>query len=238
LRSFQIVRGGRAAGGIIVYNRGVSTLVPNRILFRFEFPLRHRTAPRIDGDLSDWPDEYLLPDYGALDGARSFAKLWAGWNEQGLFLACRVEGRREPFQCDPGKFWQGDNIRVMTDMRDTRDLRRASRYCQQFFLLPAGGIKGAPVAGGAKLQRAVENAPVAPAGALPIASRRTGAAYTVEAHIPAQVLAGFEPDEHRRIGLFVMVEDIELGQQSMTVGDDLYWYVNPGSWPTAVLTPA
>ena len=113
--------------------------------------------------------------------------------------------------------------------------------CQSTFRVdpervPAGGIKGAPTAGGARIQRAVEHAPVAPPGAIPIASRRTGGLYTVEAHIPAAVLAGFEPDEHRRIGLFVMVEDTELGQQTLTVGDDLYWFVNPSTWPTAVLT--
>ncbi len=46
----------------------MSTLVPNRFLFRFEFPLRYCAAPEIDGDLNDWSDEYLLPDFGRLVG--------------------------------------------------------------------------------------------------------------------------------------------------------------------------
>lgn len=214
----------------------MSMLVPNRALLRYEFPLRHRASPTIDGDLSDWPDTYLLPDYGPLDQARSFARIWMAWNPSGLFIACRVNGRRTGFRCDPSRFWEGDNIRVMTDMRDTRDIHRASRYCQQFYLLPGGGPRNEPIAGSARIQRAAESAPIAPAGSIPIAARRTAGSYTLEAHLPAQVLAGFDPTEHPRIGVYVMVEDVELGQQYLTVGDDLYWFVDPSTWPAAVLT--
>ena len=105
----------------------MSGLVPNRLLFRFEIPLRYRESPAIDGDLSDWSDAFLLPDLSRLDGQEPFGRIWLAWNETGLFLACRVEGRRSPFACDPEAFWKGDNLRLMTDMRDTRDLKRASR---------------------------------------------------------------------------------------------------------------
>ena len=49
-------------------------------------------------------------------------------------------------------------------------------------------------------------------------------------------LSGFDPEEHRRIGLYTMLEDIELGQQYLTVGDDLYWHIDPSTWATAILT--
>jgi hypothetical protein len=32
-----------------------------------------------------------------------------------------------------------------------------------------------------------------------------------------------------------MLEDGDHGQQYLTVGDDLYWYVDPSTWATAVL---
>ena len=32
-----------------------------------------------------------------------------------------------------------------------------------------------------------------------------------------------------------MLEDRDHGQQYLTVGDDLYWYVDPSTWATAVL---
>lgn len=216
----------------------MSTLIPNRLLFRFEFPLRYRSAPVIDGDLTDWSDEFLLPDFGPLDGEGSFARVWMAWNDSGLFIACRVEGRTQPFRCDPHKFWEGDNLRLCTDMRDTRDLKRASRHCQQFHFLPSGGGADgrSPHAGAARIHRATEAAPMPSPGSLSVAGRRHGHAYTLEAHIPAVVLSGFDPQEHPRIGIYTMIEDIQLGRQYLTVGDELNWHVDPSTWATAVLT--
>lgn len=213
-------------------------LVPNRSLFRFEFALHYRPSPTIDGDLSDWDDRFLLPELGRLDDQPALGRVWMGWNESGLFVACRVEGRSGPFRCDVKQFWKGDNLRLLTDMRDTRDIKRASRYCQQFYLLPAGGGRDgkSPVAGVARIPRATENAPEVADDLIRIAGKRTSYAYTLEAHIPAEALSGFDPDEHRRIGVYVMLEDMELGQQYLTVGDDLNWYIDPSTWPTAVLS--
>lgn len=213
-------------------------LVPNRLLFRFEFPLHYRPSPSIDGDLADWSDRYLLPELNRLDGQPVFARIWMGWNESGLFIACRAEGRSAPFRCDPRQFWKGDNLRLCTDMRDTRDIKRGSRHCQQFYFLPAGGGRDgkAPVAGVAKVPRATENAPPVPNHLVQVAGKRTGQVYTLEGHIPAQALFGFDPEEHRRIGIYTMLEDIELGQQYLTVGDDLNWQIDPSTWATATLS--
>jgi hypothetical protein len=213
-------------------------LVPNRLLFRFEFPLYHRASPAIDGDLSDWSDRYLLPPLGSLDNQSPFARTWMAWNETGLFLAARVDGRSGPFRCDPKQYWKGDNLRLCTDMRDTRDLKRGSRYCQQFYFLPAGGGRDgrAAVGGVAKVPRAAESAPTVPANLVQVASRRGAGSYTLEAHIPADALSGFDPQDHPRIGVFTMLEDLELGQQYLTVGDDLNWNIDPSTWATAVLT--
>lgn len=217
----------------------MNPLVPNRLLFRFEIPIRYRSAPPVlDGQLDDWADDYLLPDLGSLDGARSFAHLWLAWNEAGLYLACRVEGRRSAFQCDPKSFWKGDNLRLMTDMRDTRDLKRGSRYCQQFYFLPCGGGRDGsqPVAGSAKVHRAADHAPLVPPGLVQVACRREGSVYCMEGHVPAAALAGFEPQEHPRIGFYTLIEDRDRGQQYLTVGDDLNWYIDPSTWATGVLT--
>lgn len=215
----------------------MNTLVPNRLLFRFEFPIRHRKSPVIDGDLSDWSDEFLVPDFGALDGQPGFGQVYLAWNKTGLFIACRVDGRKSPFQCDPKSFWKGDNLRLCTDMRDTRDIKRGSRYCQQFFFLPAGGGRDgrSAAAGAAKLSRATENAPLPEPGIIQVAADRESSWYTIEGHVPAAALSGFDPDEHRRIGVCTVLEDRDLGQQFLTVDDDLNWYVDPSTWATGVL---
>ena len=218
----------------------MTALIPNRFLFDFEIALRYRaTLPALDGRLTDWTDDELLPSLGELDGRDDFADVWACWNDSGISIACRVTGKRKPLRCDPKKFWSSDNLRLCTDMRDARSNRRATRYCQQFYFLPTGGRRKGqdPVAGVNKIKRAREDAPSVPVGRIEVASEVTKAGYTLEAHIPAECLSGFNPADHPRIGLYYMLEDRELGQQYLTIGDDLYWYVDPSTWATAVLAP-
>jgi hypothetical protein len=217
----------------------VTQLIPNRFLFDFEFPLyRLPEAPRLDGRLSSWSDRYLLPSLDELDGTPPFAPVWAGWNESGLFVACRVSGKRQPLQCDPAVFWRGDNLRLCLDLRDTRTIKRASRFCRQVYLLPTGGgpRRDRPIGGCARFNRAREHAPDVPASTIRVAASLDHDGYGLEAHVPAPALPGFDPVEHPRIGFYYILEDRDHGQQFLTVGDDLYWYVDPSTWATAVLT--
>lgn len=240
----------------------MNTLIPNRYLFDLEFPLAYRAQPpALDGSLSGWTDGELLPRLGAVDGKVDFAEVWACWNGEGLYVACRVEGKNRPPRCDPKTYWQSDHLRLCTDMRDARDIKRATRYCQQFYFMPAGGgpsasggsgagarrtpatrsarrgaaMDGTPAAGAVKFQRAREHAPPVPAGSIRIASNVWPAGWQIEAHVAAAALNGFDPTEHPRIGFYTIVEDHELGQQCLTVGDDLFWYIDPSTWATAVL---
>ena len=217
---------------------GMTALIPNRFLFHFEFPLPYRkTLPAIHGDLREWTDETLLPRLGELDGRADFADVWACWNDSGLAVACRVTGKQKPLRCEARSFWTGDNFRLCTDMRAARTNRRATRYCQQFYFLPTGGgpKKTEPVAGVNKIQRAREDAPPMPVERIQVASRVSTTGYALTAYIPAACLSGFDPAEHPRIGFYYMLEDADHGQQYLTIGDDLYWYVDPSTWATAVL---
>lgn len=216
----------------------MKTLVPNRFLFHFEFPLRYRKRlPSLDPELADWTDRELLPQFGELDGKPEFAPVWACWSEGGLAFACQVQGKRKALRCEPRSFWKSDHLRLCLDMRDARSNKRATRFCQQFYFLPAGGGRGGkePVAGTAKIKRAREDAPSIPEGRLQIQSKVTKGGYKLTAHIPAECLSGFSPTDHSRIGLYYILEDQEFGQQYLTIGDDLYWFVDPSTWATAVL---
>jgi hypothetical protein len=216
----------------------MTDLVPNRFLFSFEFPLHYRAQPpHITGELSDWTDAELLPALGELDRRPEFARVWACWNDDGLCIATRVDGKCRPLRCETDSFWTGDNFRLCTDMRDTRDIKRADRFCQQFYFLPTGGgaKRRDAAAGVSKLQRAREDAPRIPAEKIVVASKVSAKGYTLEAHIPAECLSGFDPSEHPRIGLYYILEDTDHGQQHLTIGDDLNWHVDPSTWATAVL---
>jgi len=213
-------------------------LIPNRFLIRPEISLHHFSEPPpLAGSVDKWPEAARLPALCRLDGEAPFAGVWTGWNADGLFIGVRVRGKSEPLSCEPDQFWRGDNVRVMTDMRDTRNVRRATRFCRHFFFLPAGGGKAGrqAVGGGAKIHRATEDGPVAKPEQLIVASKLARDGYDLTAQITAGALNGFDPAEHPRIGLLVMVEDLELGQQSLTVGDELNWHIDPSTWATGVL---
>jgi len=216
----------------------MTRLMPHRMLLRFELPIhRFDAPPHIDGDLADWDDRYRLPPLGEIDGASDWGDVYLGWDDDGLYVACRVTGKSQPLRCDPNRFWKGDNLRVMTDMRDTRTIHRASRFCQHFHFLPVGGGRDrrAPVAASAKVNRATQHAPVIAAGQMPVAAAVTPTGYTLEAHIPSDCLAGFDPVDNPRIGLYTMLEDADHGQQYLTVGDQMPWWVDPSLWATGVL---
>ncbi|MGB9626961.1 MAG: hypothetical protein ACPMAQ_19070, partial [Phycisphaerae bacterium] len=86
----------------------MSALIPNRQLFRYEIPLRRRRQPpRIDGDLRDWSDEFLVPPLGKLDGQQPFAPVYLAWDDNGLYVACCVTGKRRSLHCEPEEFWTG-----------------------------------------------------------------------------------------------------------------------------------
>jgi len=216
----------------------MTALLPNRLLFRFELPVyRFDRPPQIDGDLSDWSDRYRLPALSGIDGDRDWADVYVGWDEDGLYVACRVADKIRPLRCDPKRFWKGDNLRVMADMRDTRTIHRASRFCQHFYFLPVGGGRDGrePVAASAQVNRATQHAPLVAPGRMPVAARVTPTGYTLAAHIPADCLSGFDPVDNPRIGLYTMLEDADHGQQFLTVGDDMPWWVDPSLWATGVL---
>ncbi len=62
---------GGPTGRSAATGRNASQLVPNRFLFKFEFPL-HRCARalRIDGRAEDWDSLFLLPPLYELDGEK------------------------------------------------------------------------------------------------------------------------------------------------------------------------
>jgi hypothetical protein len=214
------------------------SLLPNRFLFKFEFPLHRAGRLKLDGNAAAWDRKYLLPPLYELDAEPPTGQVYAAWNDAGLYVACHVAKKRRPLHCDPAHFKQSDHLRLMLDMRDTRQIRRATRFCRQFYFLPTGGGRrqGEPVAGTAPIARATEDPPAIDASRIVVAAKLRDDGYGLTAHLPTAVLSGFDVEVNPRIGFMYMLEDNELGNQSLTVGDDLNWWCDPSTWPTAVLT--
>jgi hypothetical protein len=210
------------------------TLLPYRFLVRVAHPCRHvKDVPREEGDrLLDLPDSCRLDNFAAMDGKRNFADVRLAWNELGLAVQAEVRGKEQPPQGHEGRARGSDGLTVWVDTRDARTSHRATRYCHQFHLLPAGGgpDNDEPVVVPAKINRALQDAPLCPAGAVPFRSGRIKRGYFVEAFLPAAVLSGFDPEQNPRLGFYYAVRDAELGEQVLSVGPEFPYWEDPSLW--------
>ena len=109
---------------------------------------------------------------------------------------------------------------------------RASRFCHQFILLPAG--EGAklqnPVAELLNINRARDN-PIQPArGELKVHSAVGKGGYKMSGWIPATAITGYDTDDHKRLGFYFAVKDRELGWQTFALGSEYPCLTDPSLW--------
>src|SRR5262249_37734342 len=109
---------------------------------------------------------------------------------------------------------------------------RASRYCHQFHFLPTGGgpDHDEPVFVQSKINRALQDAPLASANAVPFRCTPKKGGYLVEGFLPAAALNGFDPEQSRRLGVYYLVRDAELGEQVLSVGSEFPYWEDPSLW--------
>jgi hypothetical protein len=167
-----------------------------------------------------------------MDGRKIFADVRLAWNEQGIALQVEVRGKDQPPEGDAARARNSDGVTLWIDTRDARTSHRASRYCHQFHFLPTGGgpDHDEPAFVQSKINRALHDAPIAPADAVPFQSARTKTGYLIEAFLPAAALNGFDPDQSRRLGFYYAVRDAELGEQVLSVGSDFPYWEDPTLW--------
>jgi hypothetical protein len=212
--------------------------VCRRAFFQFEVPIRYRAEmPRPTGDVGRWSPHFLVPPLVELEDEAPFADVYWAWNEDGVFVAFDVPQRPGPVHCDPVQWWKKDGVRICINTRDTRDIKRATRFCHFFYVLPAGGgpKHDRPIVGVHRMSRAKEPPARVDPAHIQVAARIQRHGYGLEVAIPAAGLHGWDPAEHPRIGIFYKVKDVYLGGQHLTVDDDLGWNVDPSTWATGVL---
>ncbi len=209
-------------------------LVPHRFLFRVAYPCRYvKDIPRAEGDqLLDLPEACRLDNFAALDEKRNFADVRLAWNELGLALQAEVRGKDRAPQGHEARPRASDGVTLWIDTRDARTSHRASRHCHQFHFLPTGGglDNTEPVVVQAKINRALQDAPVWPPGGVPFRCGAIRGGYRVEAFLPAAALNGFDPEQNPRLGVYYAVRDGELGEQVLSVGSEFPYWEDPTLW--------
>ena len=215
-------------------------LVPNRFLFRLTYPCVHVSEmPREDDDsLLELPESCRVDNFAAMDDQKNFADVRLAWNDLGIGLQVTVHGKDQQPQGDAARPRGSDGVTLWLDTRDARTSHRASRYCHQFHFLPVGGgpDHDEPAFIQTKINRALQDAPLAAADSVPFRSVITKGGYLIEAFLPAAVLTGFDPGQNPRLGFYYAVRDAELGEQCLTIGSDFPYWEDPSLWSVLELT--
>jgi hypothetical protein len=217
-------------------NKAIREQIPENLLFRYRIPCRKveskskaRTPKPVDLD-----ESYRLPHFGEFESQYQFADMRIGWGEKGVYITLIVKGRQLPLECRETAILDSDSLYVWLDTRDTHDVHRATRFCHWFVLLPAGAgaKKNKPVANPVKINRAREVSPAFNRAKIGIESEVTKTGYKINALIPAASLNGWDPNEHHNLGFNFMVNDSELGYQTLALGPDMPIEEDPSLWHT------
>jgi hypothetical protein len=209
-------------------------MIPSRFLFRVAYPCCYiKGIPSEDSHrLLDLPEPCRIENFADSEVRPNFADVRLAWNEFGVAFQAEVKGKDQLPQGHPTRLRGSDGVMVWLDTRDARTSHRASRYCHQFHILPAGGGTDAdePVFGQTKINRALQDAPLCNPGEVPFRAHRIKHGYIVEAFLPAGILYGFDPEQNRRLGFYYAVRDAELGEQVLSVGSEFPYWEDPSLW--------
>jgi len=209
-------------------------LISHRFLFHIAYPCRYiKDMPREDDDsLLDLPEACRLDNFAAMDEGCNFADVYLAWNELGIGLQVEVKGKDQLPQGDAARPRGSDGVTLWLDTRDARASHRASRYCHQFHFLPTGGgpDHDEPAFVQTKINRALQDAPLCQANAVPFRCEHRKGGYLLEAFLPAGVLNGFDPEQNPRLGISYAIRDAERGEQVLSVGADFPYWEDPSLW--------
>jgi hypothetical protein len=209
-------------------------LLPTRFLVRLLYSCPYvKKMPLDDEDsLIELPESARLDPFADLDDAPNFADVRLGWNETGLGLAVVVKGKDNFPIGDEARPRQSDGVTLWIDTRGDRTGHRASRTCHQFHFLAAGGgpNKDEPAFVQSKIHRALQDAPLATSADVPFRYERIKGGYRIEAFLSANVLTGFDPEQHPRLGMFYAVRDFEKGEQTPGADSDFPFAEDPSLW--------
>jgi len=208
-------------------------VLPARFLFRIAHRCRYiRAIPQKDNDLLDLPQECRISNWADMEGLKNFADVRLAWNELGLGIQVEVRGKEHEVTGHQSKLKASDGITLWIDTRDSRSTHRASRYCHQFHFLPMGGGNDGTEGyfAQANIHRALQDAPHCPPHLVMFHVKLARGGYLLEAFLPATALHGFDFEQSGRLGIYYVVRDNELGDQTLSVSSDFPYWEDPSLW--------
>ena len=225
----------------------MSTLeIPKRFFFRFSLPCRYVPLQRGQKGVADFDcldETYRFPDFCELENRSLAASVSVdfrmGWNEKHLHFSATVTGKKRLPWCKPTHLEESEGIQICLDTRDVRNVHRATRFCQRFAFWPLGqGLEGKePVALWFPIHRAKGHPNAVTVNRISVKSEQLSDGYRLAAVIPGDVLTGYDPNEHSRLGFHYYVVDKECGDKAFLVGRPFPHDQDPSLWGTLECQP-
>jgi hypothetical protein len=216
-----------------------SLLLPPSFWFRLALQ-----APFVERIVSpsgtvELPESCALPPFGKLEGEEtaSLSRVSVGWNETGIGLLVEFSGKPKSFVASRANV--RDFVDVCIDTRDTREIHRASRFCQRFTaLIVREGRKSdlevtlTPEA----ISRALADPPKADLSKAVRHAEIQNQGWRLGLFFPGSCLHGFAPETNRRLGLMVRVMDPQRGMEYLGVAQPGFAMLDdPSLWATLEL---
>jgi hypothetical protein len=196
-----------------------------------------RTAPNIDGDLSDWaqplyPIGHIVYGANRWDNAADLsANFMIGWDVSYLYIAVRVVDEDYVQNARGSEMYMGDSIEIMLDTDLEGDFTVTVMNADDHQL---GISPGSPEVGND--MEAYLWQPVSRAGSrsdVRIGARRTANGYDIEVAVPWS-LYGITAQEERTYGFALSVSDNDrtgfVEQQTMISNVSTRRYNDPTTW--------
>ncbi len=208
-------------------------IIPPSFLFQYSLiaPLV-AAIPRKKGRLLQLDESSRLFVPGSMNGGSTSFGLKVAWNPEGLGIEIEVRAKKLPPAGRRNDLKTSDFVSVFLDTRQTANVHRATEYCASLVVLPSDDhVNDRPTVGFIEMaqQRAMRKDQDGRKCGVQTHLHSDG--YTLELWIPGTQLVGFDDAPGiGRIGFFCIVQDTELGEMALSVGDDFPVSLDPSTW--------
>lgn len=208
-------------------------IVPPSFLFQYQLSVpRVEGLPKKKGKSLQLPDAARIFVPSSLNDATAGLELKLGWNPDGLAIEILVRGKKQEASGRRHDLKNSDVVFVFIDTRHTANVHRATEFCTALQILPGDeAADDEPTVAFVEIaqQRGTRRQPDAKRVMVNMQNHRDG--YQLELWIPTTQMPGFDQiEEIGHLGFYVVVEDTELGQLPLSIGDDFPVAHDPSTW--------
>ena len=208
-------------------------IVPPSFLFQYQLSVpRMDDLPRKKGRRLQLPDTARVFVPATMNAGAAGLDVRLAWNPDGLGMELIVHGKRQDLSGRRHDLKHSDHVLVFIDTRHTANVHRATQFCTSLQILPSDeAADDGPTVQFVDIAQQRGTHREQDAKKVVVAVESVSDGYRLELWIPAAQIPGFaETPEIGHLGFYVVVEDTELGQLPLSIGDDFPVALDPSTW--------